>query len=130
MGSTIPRFTEPRTTIRHGVLTAMTTHRPDPLLTDSEATSCAGPGLARDAETAGEVGDRVEEIRRLIELIRPAIQSDGGDLEFVRLTGEGVVEVRLHGACVGCPSSSITLQAGVERTLRERVAGVLRVEAV
>ena len=72
----------------------------------------------------------VEQVRQIIERIRPAIQLDGGDLEFVGLTESGVVQVRLHGACVGCPSSSVTLQMGVERALRERVPGVTKVEAV
>jgi Fe-S cluster biogenesis protein NfuA len=80
---------------------------------------------------AGELREEtIAEVRRLLELIRPAIRADGGDIEFVDLTSAGVVRVRLHGACVGCPSSSITLQTGVARTLRERVSGVTGVEAV
>lgn len=71
-----------------------------------------------------------EQVRRIIDLIRPAVQSDGGDLEFVDLSDEGVVRVRFHGACVGCPSSTMTLQAGIERTLRERLPQISRVEAV
>lgn len=71
--------------------------------------------------------DRVE---RVIELLRPAIQADGGDLELVELTADGVVRVRLLGACVGCPSSNVTLQQGIERNLKANVEGVRRVEAV
>ncbi|MCA9286833.1 MAG: NifU family protein [Phycisphaerales bacterium] len=71
-----------------------------------------------------------ERVQRIIDLIRPAVQSDGGDLELVEVTPDGVVQVRFHGACVGCPSSTMTLQVGIERNLRERVPEVTRVEAV
>jgi len=70
---------------------------------------------------------RVEEI---LNLIRPAIQADGGDVELVDVSGDGVVRVRFHGACVGCPSSSMTLQVGIERQLKDRIPEVSRVEAV
>ena len=63
-------------------------------------------------------------------MIRPAVQSDGGDLELVNVTEEGVVSVRFHGACVGCPSSTMTLQSGIERNLKQHIPGVTRVEAV
>ena len=63
-------------------------------------------------------------------MIRPAIQGDGGDLELIDVTDAGLVKVRLHGACVGCPSSQMTLRMGVERALKERVAGVTGVEQV
>jgi Fe-S cluster biogenesis protein NfuA len=71
--------------------------------------------------------DRVEDV---LNLIRPAVQSDGGDVELVDVTADGLVQVRLHGACVGCPSSTMTLQAGIERNLKQRIDGVDRVEAV
>lgn len=71
-----------------------------------------------------------EKVARLINLIRPAVQSDGGDLELVEVTPEGIVRIRLHGACVGCPSSSITLQVGIERNLKAHVPEVRGVEAV
>ncbi|HMN95519.1 MAG TPA: NifU family protein [Phycisphaerales bacterium] len=71
-----------------------------------------------------------DEVRRIIDLIRPAVQSDGGDLELVDVSPEGIVRVRFHGACVGCPSSTLTLQAGIERSLRDRVSRVTRVEAI
>ena len=66
----------------------------------------------------------------LLNRIRPAVQSDGGDLELVEVTSEGVVRIRLHGACVGCPSSSITLQLGIERNLKAYIPEVSTVEAV
>ena len=70
-----------------------------------------------------------DRVRRVIDLIRPSIQADGGDLEFVAFR-DGVVQVRLHGACVGCPSSELTLQMGIEQNLREHVPEVKRLEAV
>ena len=71
-----------------------------------------------------------DQVAKVIALIRPAVQSDGGDLELVEVTDEGVVRVRLHGPCVGCPSSSITLKMGIERNLRAHVPGVTAVEAI
>jgi Fe-S cluster biogenesis protein NfuA len=73
------------------------------------------------------VYDRVEQV---INRIRPAVQSDGGDVELVEVTDDGIVRVRLHGACVGCPSSTMTLQMGIERNVRERVAEVTAVQQV
>lgn len=77
--------------------------------------------------SAPDVQDRVA---RIIERIRPAVQSDGGDVELVEVRQDGVVRLRLHGACVGCPSSQLTLTMGIERNLREYVPEVVRVEAV
>jgi Fe-S cluster biogenesis protein NfuA len=71
-----------------------------------------------------------DRVARLINLIRPAVQSDGGDLELVEVTPEGIVRIRLHGACVGCPSSSITLQMGIERNLKAHIPEVSTVEAI
>jgi len=83
--------------------------------------------LQDSAETGNLLRDRVA---RVINLIRPAVQSDGGDLELVEITGEGVVRIRLHGACVGCPSSTMTLQVGIERNLKAHIPEVRSVEAV
>ena len=63
----------------------------------------------------------------VINLIRPAVQADGGDIELVNVRDDGVVEIRFHGACHGCPSSTMTLQDGIERNLRERVPEVTQV---
>ncbi|MEQ8770434.1 MAG: NifU family protein [Phycisphaerales bacterium] len=65
-----------------------------------------------------------------MELIRPSIQADGGDVELVEVTDEGIVRVRFQGACIGCPSSSMTLKAGIERNLQQYVPEVTHVEAV
>lgn len=71
-----------------------------------------------------------EKVQNVIDLIRPAVQADGGDIELVDVTGEGVVQIRFHGACHGCPSSHMTLQTGIERNLRERVPEVTQVVPV
>ncbi len=71
-----------------------------------------------------------DRVARVISLIRPAVQADGGDLELVEVTDEGIVLIRFHGACVGCPSSDITLQVGIERNLKEHVPEITGVRAV
>lgn len=77
-----------------------------------------------------DAADLTTRVAAVLDLIRPAIQSDGGDLELVSVTPDGTVTVRLHGACVGCPSSSLTLQAGIERRLQERIPEVTSVQAL
>jgi len=68
-------------------------------------------------------------VQKVLEEIRPALQADGGDVELVDVV-DGVVQVRLTGACGGCPMSQITLAQGIERALKERIPDVVRVEAV
>lgn len=81
------------------------------------------PGL-----TEVERAERLNELRSLIELMRPAVQADGGDLVLVSADVErGVVEVQLQGACSSCAVSSATLQGGVERILTERLPWVTEV---
>jgi Fe-S cluster biogenesis protein NfuA len=65
-----------------------------------------------------------------LEKMRPAVQADGGDLELVDVTDDGIVMVRLHGACNGCPMSTMTLTYGIERYLRQQVPGVTQLLAV
>jgi Fe-S cluster biogenesis protein NfuA len=75
-----------------------------------------------------ERSTREEQLRNLIDLMRPAVQADGGDLELVAFDVEaGTVEVQLQGACSSCAISSATLQGGVERILRDRLAWVTEV---
>ena len=69
-------------------------------------------------------------VKTALESIRPYLQADGGDVELVQVSEEGIVEVRLTGACVGCPMSQMTLRAGVERALMREVPGIKRVESV
>ncbi len=70
-----------------------------------------------------------EKVEKAIEMIRPALQRDGGDIELVDVVGN-VVKVRLQGACSGCPMSQLTLKAVVEKTIKQQVPGVERVETV
>ncbi|MBB6430242.1 Fe-S cluster biogenesis protein NfuA [Algisphaera agarilytica] len=71
-----------------------------------------------------------EQVQGVIERIRPAVQSDGGDVELVEVTDEGIARIRFHGACIGCPSSSMTLHMGIERNIRERIPQITSVEQV
>jgi Fe-S cluster biogenesis protein NfuA len=68
-------------------------------------------------------------VKEALNEIRPALQMDGGDVEFVGVEGN-VVKVRLQGHCAGCPMSQMTLQMGIERKVKEMVPEVERVEAV
>jgi len=71
-----------------------------------------------------------EQVQAVLDQIRPALQADGGDVELVDVTADGVVKVRLVGACAGCPMSQLTLSNGVERVLKEQIPEVARVEPV
>ena len=71
-----------------------------------------------------------EEVIQAIEDVRPSLQADGGDIEFVDLSEEGLVTVRLKGACNGCPMAQMTLKEGVEQYLKQKVPGVSSVESV
>jgi len=72
-----------------------------------------------------------EQVREVLEKeIRPALMADGGNIELVGLEDNGIVKVRLKGACAGCPGAQMTLQMGVERILKEKVPGVQQVVAV
>jgi len=70
------------------------------------------------------------EVRQALESIRPTLQADGGDVELVEVTEDGIVRVRLQGACNGCPMATMTLKNGIERIIKEEVPGVVEVEAV
>ena len=71
-----------------------------------------------------------EQIERALDKIRPALQRDGGDIELVDVEENGVVKVRLTGACSGCPMSQMTLKQGVERIVKQLVPELKTVEAV
>lgn len=71
-----------------------------------------------------------DRVAKVLDLIRPAVQSDGGDLELVEITPDGTVRIRFHGACVGCPSSSMTLKVGIERNLKAHVPEIKSLVAV
>jgi Fe-S cluster biogenesis protein NfuA len=71
-----------------------------------------------------------EQVQEVLELIRPALQADGGDVELVDVTDDGIVSVRLTGACGSCPMSTMTLKMGIERTLVEKIPDVKEVVQV
>lgn len=71
-----------------------------------------------------------EEVEKALNLVRPALQADGGNVELVDVSEDGVVSVKLTGACGSCPMSTMTLKMGVEKVLKEQVPGVTRVEQV
>ena len=69
-----------------------------------------------------------EQVEEVIEIIRPAIQADGGDINLLDVDMDsGVVTVELTGACVSCPASTVTMKAGIERIMKDRVPGVTAV---
>jgi Fe-S cluster biogenesis protein NfuA len=70
-----------------------------------------------------------EKVEEVLNSIRPRLQADGGDIELVDVV-DGVVKVRLQGACHGCPGAQMTLKLGVERLLREKIPELKAVEAV
>ncbi|MGI6045759.1 MAG: NifU family protein [Eggerthellaceae bacterium] len=70
-----------------------------------------------------------DDVRAVLDLIRPAILADGGDITLESVDEDGVVTVTLTGACHGCPLSSMTLNQGVERILKDRVPGVTKVKS-
>jgi Fe-S cluster biogenesis protein NfuA len=69
-------------------------------------------------------------VQEVIDEIRPMLQADGGDVELVEVSEDGVVKVRLTGACGGCPMSQITLSRGIESRLKASIPEVSRVESV
>jgi len=71
-----------------------------------------------------------EKIQAALDTVRPQLQADGGDAEIVDVTEDGIVRLRLKGACGGCPMSQMTLKMGIERILKEMVPSVKSVEAV
>ena len=70
-----------------------------------------------------------EKIQEALEKVRPSLQADGGDVEFVSYEN-GTVKVRLQGSCAGCPMSQMTLKMGIEKILKEQIPEIESVEAV
>jgi len=71
-----------------------------------------------------------EKVKQALDKIRPNLQADGGDVELVEVTADGVVKVKLTGACRGCPMSQMTLKNGIQRLLLQEVPGVKEVVSV
>lgn len=71
-----------------------------------------------------------EQVEKALEKIRPSLQADGGNVELVEVSDDGVVKVKLMGACRGCPMSQMTLKMGIERALKQAVPEVKEVQSV
>ncbi len=71
-----------------------------------------------------------EKVEEILNMVRPHLQADGGDVELIDVTDDGVVKVNLQGACGSCPMATMTLRMGIERTLKEKVPGVKEVVQV
>ena len=71
-----------------------------------------------------------EQVKAALENVRPSLQADGGDVEYVSLAEDGTVSVRLTGACGSCPMSQMTLKMGIENYLKKEVPGVSAVIGV
>jgi len=71
-----------------------------------------------------------QKVEEILDQIRPAIQSDGGDVELINIREDNVIEVRLQGACKGCPMATLTLKAGIERVIKEHLPEVKEVISV
>lgn len=71
-----------------------------------------------------------ERVQEVLDKIRPNLQADGGDVQLIDVTEDGIVQVKLQGTCAGCPHSQMTLKMGIERILKEHIAEVQSVENV
>jgi Fe-S cluster biogenesis protein NfuA len=87
-------------------------------------------GLSRTIPNVKRSSNMREAVQAALDIVRPQLQADGGDAEIVDITEDGVVKLRLKGACGGCPMSQMTLKMGIERILKEKVPAVKSVESV
>ncbi len=71
-----------------------------------------------------------ERVEKILEQIRPSLQFDGGDVELVEVTEDGIVKVKLTGACGSCPFATMTLKAGIERILKQEIPEIKEVQEV
>ena len=74
--------------------------------------------------------ETISKVKDTLEELRPYLQMDGGDMEFVELTEDNIVKIRLQGACAGCPGAAYTLKLGIEKKVKELVPEIQSVEAV
>ncbi len=70
------------------------------------------------------------DILKALEQISPTLRKDGGDVEFVKLTDDNIVQVRLTGACKKCPMSEVTLKEGIEKFIKSEIPAIIAVEAI
>ena len=80
--------------------------------------------------TEQQNGEMIRKVENVIDQIRPYLQADGGNIRFVELTDDNVVNVELLGACGSCPMSTMTLKAGVEQAMKKAIPEVKSVEAI
>ena len=80
-------------------------------------------------DTQKQQTDRDSQVKQALQDIRPALQNDGGDVEFVSMDADGKVMVRLVGSCAGCPMSQMTLKHGIERYLKDKIGSHIVVES-
>jgi Fe-S cluster biogenesis protein NfuA len=71
-----------------------------------------------------------EKVQKAIDMVRPGLQADGGDVELVDVSPEGVVKVKLTGACHGCPMSQMTLKMGIEKIIKQQVPEIKEVVSI
>ena len=71
-----------------------------------------------------------EKVEKALEKVRPSLRADGGDVELIEVTEDGIVKVKLQGTCRGCPMSQMTLKLGIERTLKKEIPEVKEVQSV
>jgi len=83
-----------------------------------------------ESETLQQAPIDREKVQEVLNMLRPYLQADGGDVELIDITPEGVVQLRLQGACGTCPSSTYTLKMGIEEQLKQYVPGVTEVVSV
>ncbi len=86
--------------------------------------------VAGDQNVAGAEASIRSRVEVVLEGLKPWLQADGGDVEFVDITDDGIVKVRLMGACGGCPMRDMTLKSGIGRALKERIPEVKDVISV
>lgn len=71
-----------------------------------------------------------EQVEKALEKVRPSLLADGGNVELVEVSEDGIVKVRLTGACRGCPMSQLTLKMGIEKTLKQAIPEIKEVQSV
>ena len=71
-----------------------------------------------------------EQVQKAIDLIRPGLQADGGDVELIDVSADGIVKVKMTGACRGCPMSQMTLKMGIEKIIKNQLPDIKEVIAV
>ncbi len=72
----------------------------------------------------------IEKVQAVLDQVRPMLQRDGGDVELIEVTADGIVKVKLQGACGSCPMSTMTLKMGIEKAIKEQLPEIVEVQQV